>query len=97
MLSTALLLTVIGTGSSLPQLNIPANDNIFRSFPVTSGGGVGGEVTSISVAEVRAELPQGLFLLILLNFRITAGRHRAGGTSWTCSTAALGPGPGPRS
>ena len=99
MLSAALLLTVIVTGSSLPQLNIPANDNIFRSFPVTSGGGVQGEVTSISVAEVRAELPAGLFLLILLNFRITAaaGRLRVGGTSWTCSTAALGPGPGPRS
>ena len=49
----ALLLTVVGLGSSLPQLNIPANDNIFRSFPVTSSGGVQGEVTSISIAEVR--------------------------------------------
>ena len=97
MLSAALLLTVISTGSSLPQLNIPANDNIFRSFPVTSGGGVQGEVTSISVAEVRAQLP--LILFILLNFRITAaaGSHREAGTSWMCSTAALALGPGPRS
>ena len=51
----ALLLTVVGLGSPLPQLNIPANDNIFRSFPVTSSGGVQGEVTSISIAEVRAK------------------------------------------
>ena len=62
MLSAALLLTVIGTGSSLPQLNIPANDNIFRSFPVTSGGGVQGEVTSISIAEVRVVMLSDLFL-----------------------------------
>ena len=55
MLSAVLLLTVVGLGSSLPQLNIPANDNIFRSFPVASGGGVQGEVTSIAVVEVRAE------------------------------------------
>lgn len=70
MLSTALLLTVIGTGSSLPQLNIPANDNIFRSFPVTSGGGVRGEVTSISVAEDNSRQTQsGRDLLDVLNSR----------------------------
>ena len=59
----ALLLTVVGLSSSLPQLNIPANDNIFRSFPVTSSGGVQGEVTSISIAEVRTrfhELKMGV-------------------------------------
>ena len=54
----ALLLTVVGLGSSLPQLNIPANDNIFRNFPVTStGGGVQGEVSSITIAEVSDQLP----------------------------------------
>jgi len=75
MLSAALLLTVIGTGSSLPQLNIPANDNIFRSFPVTSGGGVQGEVTSISVAEDNSSSRQtqsGRNLLDVLNSRAGA-------------------------
>ena len=53
----ALLLTVVGLGSSLPQLNIPANDN-FRNFPVTStGGGVQGEVSSITIAEVSDQFP----------------------------------------
>ena len=61
----ALLLTVVGLSSSLPQLNIPANDNILRSFPVTSPGGVQGEVTSISIAEVRTTSRPPLYLIRL--------------------------------
>ena len=62
----ALLLTAVGLGSSLPQLNIPANDNIFRSFPVTSSGGVQGEVTSISIAEVMTTSRPPLSIFIRL-------------------------------
>ena len=50
-----MLLAVVGLASTMPQLNIPANnDNIFRNFPVT-GGGVQGEVSSLSIVEVTSD------------------------------------------
>lgn len=74
-----MLLTVVGLSSSMPQLNIPANDNIFRSFPVTSSGGVQGEVTSISIAEDAGSSRQtqsGRDLLDVLNSRANSGTRR---------------------
>ena len=50
-----MLLAVVGLASTMPQLNIPANNNnIFRNFPVT-GGGVQGEVSSLSIVEVTSD------------------------------------------
>ena len=50
---TQLLLTA-SLATALPQLQIPANNNnnIFRSFPSSSGPGIQGEVSRVTIVEV---------------------------------------------
>ena len=52
--SVTQLLVTASLATALPQLQIPANNNnnIFRSFPSSSGQGIQGEVSRVTIVEV---------------------------------------------
>ena len=58
--SVTQLLVTASLATALPQLQIPANNNnnnnnIFRSFPSSSGQGIQGEVSRVTIVEVRSD------------------------------------------
>ena len=56
--SVTQLLVTASLATALPQLQIPANNNnnnIFRSFPSSSGQGIQGEVSRVTIVEVGLE------------------------------------------
>ena len=59
--SVTQLLVTASLATALPQLQIPANNNnnnnnnIFRSFPSSSGQGIQGEVSRVTIVEVGSD------------------------------------------